>query len=82
MPDSTGNGKPAHIGSTAAPARVFVDRDGARWHVSERPFSDYDRRSGLSLIFASDSAVRRVRQYPTDWSSLADEELIALSWKA
>ena len=62
--------------------RVFVDRDGTRWHVSERPFADYDRRRGLSLIFASDGAVRRVREYPSDWQSLSDEDLLSLSWKA
>lgn len=62
--------------------RVFVDAEGTRWQVSERPFADYDRRRGLSLIFASDAAVRRVREYPDDWSSLSDEELIALSWKS
>jgi hypothetical protein len=66
----------------AAPVRVFMDGDGTRWQVSERPFADYDRRRGLSLIFASDSAVRRVREYPPNWFLLSDEELSALSWKA
>jgi hypothetical protein len=62
--------------------RVFVDREGTRWQVSERPFADYDRRRGVSLIFASDGAVRRVREYPTEWMSLSDDDLLALSWKA
>lgn len=62
--------------------RTFVDADGARWRVFEQPFADYDRRRGLSLIFASDSAVRRVRDYPTNWAQISDAELIALSWKA
>jgi hypothetical protein len=62
--------------------RVFVDGEGTRWHVSERPFADYDRRRGLSLIFASDAAVRRVREYPATWYLLSDEELGALSWTA
>jgi hypothetical protein len=66
----------------AGPTRVFVDADGTRWHVAERPFADYDRRRGQSLIFASESAVRRVRDYPANWFDLSDEELSALSWNA
>ena len=61
--------------------RVFVDDDGARWKVKEMPFSSYDRRSGRSLIFWSDGAVRRVRDYPADWHLLSDAELAKLSWK-
>lgn len=82
MTDSTESGSPAHVRGAAAPVRVFVDAEGIRWQVSERPFADYDRRRGLSLIFASDSAVRRVREYPADWFQLSDEELGALSWNA
>jgi hypothetical protein len=82
MPDSTENGSSAPAARAAVPVRVFVDADGTRWQVSERPFADYDRRRGLSLIFASESAVRRVREYPADWFLLPDEELSALSWKA
>ena len=37
--------------------RVFADADGTEWRVFERTFSDYDRRNGTSLIFASESAV-------------------------
>jgi len=62
--------------------RTFLDVDGARWRVFEQPFADYDRRAGLSLIFSSDSAVRRVRDYPVDWFTLSDVELVALSWKS
>ena len=61
--------------------RVFVDVDGTRWQVKEMPFSDYDRRRGLSLIFWSDGAVRRVRDYPANWHELSDGELAILSWK-
>ncbi|MEO7457223.1 MAG: hypothetical protein ABIY52_13245 [Gemmatimonadaceae bacterium] len=63
-------------------ARTFIDSEGSRWRVYEQPFSDYDRRSGMSLIFASEGAVRRVRNYPANWADLSDEELLALSWKA
>jgi hypothetical protein len=82
MSDLSDNGSPVHSRKVAVPVRVFVDPDGVQWQVSERPFADYDRRHGLSLIFASDSAVRRVRDYPAEWHALSDDELIALSWKA
>lgn len=62
--------------------RIFQDPDGARWRVYEQAFSDYDRRTGTSLIFASEAAVRRVRDFPPDWTTLSDVELLALSWKA
>jgi hypothetical protein len=81
MSDPTGDG-PQAPAARGAPVRVFMDADGTRWQVSERPFADYDRRRGLSLIFASESAVRRVREYPAAWFLLSDEELSALSWKA
>ena len=61
--------------------RVFVDADGVRWSVKETPFSEYDRRRGVSLIFWSEGAVRRVRDYPADWHLLPDEHLALLSWK-
>jgi len=61
-------------------SRTFVDLDGQIWHVSEQPFSGYDRRHGYSLIFASDLAVRRVRDYPAAWFDLTEQELAALSW--
>lgn len=82
MTDSSELAVPAPADRSDPRERVFVDDDGTRWHVSERPFADYDRRRGVSLIFASDAAVRRVRDFPTDWFSLSIEQLIALSWKA
>jgi hypothetical protein len=81
MTEPTDGDAPSRV-KAAEPVRVFVDADGIRWQVSERPFADYDRRRGLSLIFASDAAVRRVREYPADWFILSDDELGALSWKA
>lgn len=62
--------------------REFVDADGARWRVYVQHVPTYDRRSGMSLIFASDAAVRRVRRFPEDWASLPDEALAALSWES
>lgn len=61
--------------------RTFTDDLGHTWLVTEQPFSEYDRRSGSSLIFSSELAVRRVRDYPSDWYTLAAPALIALSWR-
>ena len=78
------HGKDNHIdfSSDTSAERSFLDVEGARWRVYEQAFSDYDRRSGMSLIFASESAVRRVRDYPADWMVLSDDDLLALSWRA
>jgi hypothetical protein len=78
------HGKENYIGfsSDTSVERSFLDAEGARWRVYEQAFADYDRRSGLSLIFASESAVRRVRDYPAEWTELTDSELLALSWHA
>jgi hypothetical protein len=70
----------AELTELARRAREFVDADGNVWTVSEQPFSEYDRRRGCSLIFESDLAVRRVRNYPADWHGLSDAALHRLSW--
>jgi len=54
--------------------------DGVPWLVYELPATPFDRRSSASLVFESDSTVRRVRNYPTDWRSLTEDVLFALSW--
>lgn len=61
--------------------RSFTDDLGQTWLVTERSYSEYDRRSGSSLIFSSELAVRRVRNYPSEWFTLSDSELAALSWR-
>lgn len=61
--------------------RSFTDELGQSWLVFEQPFSEYDRRSGNSLIFSSELAVRRVRDYPLDWFLLSDDALVDLSWQ-
>ena len=53
--------------------------DGVLWLVYEFVQS-LDRRQSPSLIFESDSTVRRVRNYPATWRALSDDQLIALSW--
>lgn len=54
--------------------------DGMPWLVYELPALPFDRRSTPSLVFESDSSVRRVRNYPADWRTLGDDDLFALSW--
>lgn len=54
--------------------------DHVPWWVYELPPASLDRRSTPSLVFESDGAMRRVRDYPPNWRSLGDEELFALSW--
>jgi len=68
--------------SSTPTTRKVVDADGGYWHVYEQAFGDYDRRSGRSLIFNSEFAVRRVRDFPDNWSELSDPELMELSWRA
>lgn len=61
--------------------RTYTDDSGMTWRVYEQPFSEYDRRTGFSLIFASELAVRRVRDYPSDWFTLSTAALERLSWR-
>ncbi|HKW49646.1 MAG TPA: hypothetical protein VJN70_19470 [Gemmatimonadaceae bacterium] len=56
-----------------------VTRDGMLWLVYEF-LSEFDRRQTPSLVFESEAAVRRVRNYPNNWRTLNDAELLALSW--
>lgn len=56
-----------------------VDEEEKHWLVYELPPS-HDRRSSPSLVFESDTAIRRIREFPGNWRELSDEELIALSW--
>jgi hypothetical protein len=63
---------------TARPLQV----DGTLWRVYELPAMPFDRRTSPSLVFESDTAVRRVRVYPADWRSLTDQQLFELSWGA
>ena len=59
--------------------RTFSAADGTFWDVREVKNPDYDRRGGSSLIFESVGAVRRVRNFPADWTTLSDAALDALS---
>ena len=60
------------------PVRV-IHTLGVEWRVYEQP-SVYDRRTRPDLVFESESVIRRVRDYPTNWTELSDDELLAVSW--
>lgn len=60
--------------------RVMVD--GVLWLVYELQARQFDRRGTTSLVFESEMAVRRVRDFPTNWRMLTDEQLLTLSWTA
>lgn len=65
--------------SLVGESRVVVDPDGEQWCVYELSGASYDRRA--SLVFESATAVRRVRNYPSDWRLLPSGALLELSWR-
>ena len=62
-------------------SRTVVGPDGRYWTVYEFASSRYDRRTGISLIFVTDDAMRRVRDYPADWFELSAEDLYDVSFR-
>lgn len=63
-----------------ASGRIVAAPDGAMWRVFEL-VAAYDRR-GPSLVFETEGVMRRVRIYPSDWRTLSDRDLLALSENA
>lgn len=57
--------------------RIFAD--GEVWIVREVPAPTFDRRGSTHLIFEGLDVMRRVRVFPTDWVTLAEDDLYALS---
>ena len=57
------------------PSREFQAANGLKWRVRELQTAD-----GASLLFESDLAARRVRDFPASWITLSAQELEALSW--
>jgi hypothetical protein len=57
---------------SVARVRVVSAIDGRHWIVREDGAT-------ASLLFASNRAVRRVRDYPADWFDWPDDELLAVS---
>jgi len=63
-------------------SRVVVDRStNAQWVVFEIRNASYDRRDGRSLVFSTDGVMRRVRNFPTNWLELPDQDLLELSYR-
>ena len=65
----------------AATALVIIV-DHEEWRVYELPAPFYDRRGGNTLVFESDTVVRRVRNFPDTWRALSAPDLLRLSWTA
>ncbi len=82
MYDPKTRGDTGRSQAESSPRRAYVDAEGQRWHVYEKAFDPFDRRSGASLIFESEGAIRRVRNYPANWTELSDVELAVLSWES
>ena len=57
-----------------------IETEEAHWLVYELPASTLDRRSAPTLVFESEYLMRRLRNYPSDWRELPDDELLAVSW--
>ena len=57
---------------SATRVRVVSASDGHHWVVREDGAT-------ASLLFSSNRAVRRVRDYPVDWFDWPDDELLAVS---
>jgi hypothetical protein len=54
----------------------YLLSDGIAWRVYESRLGQYDRRGSPHLFFECDGAIRRVRDYPTNWFELDDEALM------
>jgi hypothetical protein len=70
---------PPAVRRRSTPVRVVATADGQQWVVREVPPSQFDRRGTASLVFVSDHAMRRVRDFPADWFDWPDAELLAVS---
>lgn len=75
---------PLHAAATSmwnAPDAVrFTDGDGVAWRVVDYVAPDAPNERGAhSLIFLSESIVRRVWTFPADWRQLSAAALEALT---
>jgi hypothetical protein len=64
--------------SSGLPIRRII-ADGEVWIVREVRAPAFDRRGGTHLIFEGLEVMRRVRVFPSDWLTLSDAALYALS---
>lgn len=64
-----------------APPLTVRDAAGTRWRVTEvRGQHVPGARGSACLVFESDSAIRRVWDYPPSWRELPPADLIQVSW--
>ena len=56
-----------------------IEGGGQQWIVREAPWTDPQGRARTCLIFENLAVVRRVRAFPADWRTYADDVLYALS---
>lgn len=80
----------------AAASDAIAGASSSAWPVARRTFHSADRRLWVvhevsvaaslwvraprCLVFQSETAIRRVWDYPIEWPTLSDAELEALSW--
>lgn len=69
------------VRDAAARVRIVATDDGRQWVVRELPSSPSEWCTYGSLLFISDRAIRRVRDYPADWFDRPDADLIAVSMR-
>jgi len=62
--------------ASRAKARHLVTPEGTEWMVYE--FHHPTDIDSTTLVFESDSIVRRLRMFPSDWRELSDVKLAAL----
>ena len=55
-------------------------RARVRWRVFERTSGGFLRPARLYLNCLSDDLMRRVRDFPANWSELSDDARFELSW--
>jgi hypothetical protein len=76
----TGDDEMNHLRAAASErSRLVSGDDGRQWVVREVAGGSYDRRGTTTLVFTTDDAMRRVRQYPANWFDLPNDALYALS---
>lgn len=59
-------------------SRIVMDTQGNEWVIHEVDTPQAWAHGSRCLIFSSPAVVRRVWQYPDDWSQLSSRELLNL----
>jgi hypothetical protein len=64
-----------------APPHLVKDASGTRWRVTEVSGQQVPgARGDACLVFESDTAIRRVWEFPPSWRELPGPDLIRVSW--